>query len=90
MLDNEQKQQLREAAVEYLAGRQSMRFTIRAIHRMLIKNKLVDFPISEADVAETLALLEGFQYVKQHQPPLGSIPEFQITHQGVLFHERNQ
>lgn len=90
MLNPEQKQRLREAVVEYLAGRPTMSFKISSIHRMIYKNQLVDFAYSEDDIAETLALLEGFEYVKQHHPPLGSIPEFQITAQGVLFHERNQ
>ena len=90
MLDNAQKQSLREATVKYLAGKPTMKFGISSLKWMIEKNKLADFPFSEADLAESLALLEGFSYVKQLPPPLGSIPEFQITSQGVLFHERNQ
>lgn len=90
MLDNAQKQSLRETVVEYLAKRPTAKFTISAMCRNLTRAQMVDFPFSEADVAEVLALLEGFGYTQKLRPPLGSIPEHQITSQGVLFHERNQ
>lgn len=88
MLDSAQKQTLREAVVEYLANRSTMKFSVAALTRGVSKARLVDFPFSEADIAEVLAVLSGFGFVKEIMPKLGSIREYQITSDGVVFHER--
>ena len=87
-LDNAEKQKLREAVIEYLAKRSTMRFGVSAMTRGVKKAQYVDFPISEADIAEALAVLVGFGFVKEILPKLGSIRDYQITSDGVVFYER--
>ena len=89
MLDNAQKQYLREAVIEYLAKRSTMSFNVSAVSRGIVRGSLVDFPFSEADIAEALAVLEGLGFVKVIMPRLGSIKEYRITSDGVLFYERS-
>lgn len=89
MLDNAQKQALREGLIEYLAERSQMTFTVSILKRNLTKVKFVDFPVSEADIAEALAVLTGLGFTRELMPKLGSIREYQITPDGTLFHERN-
>lgn len=89
MLDNAQKQYLRESVIEYLAKRSTMSFSVTSVHRGISRSKLVDFPVSEADIAEALAILDGLGFVRSMLPRLGSIKEYQITSDGVLFYERS-
>ncbi|HMO51901.1 MAG TPA: hypothetical protein PKE26_11010 [Kiritimatiellia bacterium] len=89
MLDNAAKQSLRESLIEYLAGKPDYSFSVSTLTRSIKKRNLVDFPFSEADTAEALALLSGLGLVKDIMPKLGSIKEYQATADGVLFHERN-
>ncbi len=89
MLNNAQKQNLREVLVEYLATRSQMAFNVSTLTRNLSKIKHLDFPFSEADIAEALAVLTGLGFTRELMPKLGSIREYQITPDGTLFHERN-
>lgn len=89
-MTNQQKEQLRHAALEYLAGQSTRTFSPTALKRMIMLKDLVDFAFVEEDLMEALAVLEGFKYVVAHRDPLGSSLHIQITAEGVLFHERNQ
>lgn len=89
MLDSAQKQNLREALIEYLAKRSTAKFSISNITRNLARERMVDFVFSEADIAEALAVLNGLGFVRETMPKLGSVREYQVTSDGVLFHERN-
>jgi hypothetical protein len=90
MLDNAQKQYLREALVEYLAKRVGYSFNVSTLTRAVVKNGLVDFPISEADLAEALAVTTGLGFTAEIMPKLGSIREYHITPDGTLFYERQR
>ncbi len=54
---------LRTAVLDYLAGRQAFEFDCPAILRHMVNRALVDFDVSEADVQQTLVFLEGLGLV---------------------------
>lgn len=89
-MTNEEKQQLREAVIEYLAKRPAAKFTVSTITRMVSKRGLIDFDVTEQDVAEALAVLEGYAFVSADYPKFGSVKQYQATSEGVMFHERGE
>ncbi len=84
----ENKQLLRTKVNAFLAERPSFSFTVSDILERLHPS-LPDLPINEQAIAEALAFLQGFDFVKAHTNPLGAGIRYQATPQGILFHERN-
>lgn len=85
----DQKQYLREAALGYLAGKPTMDFELCPMHALMRKRRVCDFDFSESDLAEALAVLEGFGFVSKIKPRLGSVPRYKATAEGVIFHEQS-
>ncbi len=84
-----EKQYLREAALKYLAEKPTQSFELCPLHALMRRRKVCDFDFSEADLAEALAVLEGFGFVSRKRPRLGSVPFYAATAEGVIFHEQS-
>jgi len=89
LIINAQKQFLREAALGYLADKPTMAFELVPLATLLRKRRLCDFDFTESDLAEALAVLEGFGFVSKTKPRLGSVPLYRATAEGVVFHEQS-
>lgn len=89
MLKNDQKQYLREATLKYMSERPTMGLELGPLYTFMRKKPAVDFEFSESDLAEALAVLVGLGFVSQRKPRLGSVPVYQATAEGVIFHEQS-
>lgn len=85
----QQKQELREAALEYLAERPTMSFSVAAITRGIRRRELVDFKYDDEDTSEAIAVLLGFSFVQVIHSKLGGSREYQATAEGIVYHEQN-
>ena len=83
------KEQIREAALCFLADRASHVFPVEQITARIRKDVVIDSDFEESHVADALAVLEGYGLVKRVDRPLSGLVDFQATSQGVTFRERN-
>lgn len=83
------KEQIREAALRFLADRSSHKFPVEEIARRIRDDGSVDGGFDEADLEDALALLCGYGLVARVDRPLSGLYDHQATAQGVLFRERN-
>jgi hypothetical protein len=90
-LSAEQSEYLRHAVLTYLAARFPLRFSAQAIATHLHNRQLVDFPVTDADVAASAELLCGVApaLVSREHDPLGSTIYYGATSDGVLAWERS-
>ncbi len=83
------KEQIREAALRFLADRAAHKFPADEIARRIRAQGAVDAPFDDADLEDALALLDGYGLVARVNRPLSGLHDFQATAQGVIFRERN-
>lgn len=89
-LTNEQKSDLRHAAVEFLRPRALLAFAPEAVARLTYRRGLVDFEPAPEDAREALELLRGLGLVEAIRDPLGAGVSYKITAAGVLAVERGE
>jgi len=82
-------EQLRTAILIFLAERLATAFSADEIERRIRAANQVDGFFQRQDVAEALALLEGFGLVKKIPRPLSGMHDWKVTSEGVIFKERN-
>lgn len=85
-MNEEQREYLRHAVMEFLAARHPTAHPARAIRRRVADE--VDFPLTDADVTATAKFLEELGHVKTTVDPFGSTESFAATSPGVLAWER--
>ena len=85
-LDNQQKEDLRHAALAALAVRAPAALSTRQLARAVKRD--LDFLFEETDVAAALALLEGLKLAESAVDNLGTTTYWRASAAGVLKHER--
>lgn len=81
---------LRRAVLQSLASRQTAEFSVSALVARA-EERLPELSITEQDVEEALAFLEGLFLVRRLENQLGGYTlRWQITTQGMLFCERHR
>lgn len=85
----EHREQLRNALLRILAASPSISFPAAELARRVRASRSVDAPFSDTDVADALALLEGFKLAAPVRRPLSGLADWQATSEGVLFAEQN-
>lgn len=88
-ISQQQREQLREALVGYLAPRCALNFDAPAIKRALTHKRAVDFEIQDEDLTAALFVAEGMGYIKKVNAEMGATLYWQSTSGGVLAAERN-
>jgi len=83
------REQIREAALRFLAKRSSVTFSLEEITRRIQDDHAVDREFDESHVNDALALLSGYGLVERIPRPLSGLEDFKVTAQGVVFMERN-
>ena len=83
------REQLRKAALSFLARRQAYDFDVAAITFHLKEERRLLFIFTEEDVAECLAFLRGMELVTSIEGELGASVTYKATSKGVLLYERN-
>lgn len=82
------KEQIREAALCFLADRAAHSISVEEITRRIRRDHAIDAEFDESHVADALAVLEGYGLVKRVNRPLSGLVDFQATSEGVTFRER--
>ena len=82
------KEQIREAALCFLADRAAHAFSVEQITARIRKDAVIDHDFDESHVNDALAVLEGYGLVKRVNRPLSGLVDFQATSEGVTFRER--
>jgi hypothetical protein len=82
------KEQIREAALCFLADRAAHAFPVEQITARIRTDVVIDHEFDESHVADALAVLEGYGLVKRVNRPLSGLVDFQATSEGVTFRER--
>ena len=82
------KEQIREAALCFLADRAAGTFSVEEITRRIQRDTAIDAEFDESHVNDALALLEGFGLVTRVNRPLSGLVDFKATSEGVTFRER--
>lgn len=82
----ERNQECRRAVRDYLALRSTIAQSLPTIHRRLS----VEWDFSQGEIASALNFLTGTGEVSWSFDRYGSTKHWQITHQGVLAHERGE
>lgn len=83
------KEQIREAALRFLADRPSYAFPVEQIAARIRKDNAIDHDFDESHVNDALAVLEGYGLVRRVNRKLSGLVDFQATSEGVTFRERN-
>ena len=87
-LDNQRKEALRIAVLEYLVERFPARFAPESIQRGLANRHMIDFEADLADIKATLEMLRGMDLVDAVEEKLGSTQYFRATSLGIVEQER--
>lgn len=88
--DPQAKSQLRRAILRHLYAHQATApHPISAIAIHIREARLSPTPFTEQDIAENLHMLQGLGLVQDQLDPLGATRSWQLTSNGILFHERN-
>ena len=82
------KEQIREAALCFLADRVSHVYSVEQITEWIQRNKVIDHEFDESHVNDALAVLQGYGLVKPVDRPLSGLKDYQSTSEGVVFRER--
>lgn len=82
------KEQIREAALCFLADRAAHKFPVEQIASRIRSGTAIDHDFDESHVNDALAVLEGFGLVKRVNRALSGLVDFQVTAEGVTFRER--
>lgn len=85
-----QIEDLRTAALDYLAQRQQLSFDPMQVRRGLLVNRMVDFKPDDADVAVALLFLQGKGWVTLTPSDMGATKYARATSEGVLASERSR
>jgi hypothetical protein len=86
MITNEQREELRHAALEFLSIRHPAAFNLRQIHRAL--NRELGFLVEAADIESALQFLRGLKFTDTTPDELGSTFYWRATSEGVRAYER--
>lgn len=82
------KEQIREAALCFLADRPAHAFPADQITARIRKDSAIDHEFDESHVNDALAVLEGYGLVRRVNRKLSGLVDFQATSEGVTFRER--
>lgn len=87
-LTQQQREDLRHAALAFLADRPRLAFAPEAVARIVYRKGLVDFdpPVEATEAA--LRMLTGLELTEEIVDPLGASLTYRVTAKGVLQHER--
>jgi hypothetical protein len=86
----EHKERLRNAIIAWLAEQPTFGPSIGALTMFLRQAQAIAFEIREEDVAEAVAFLEGYKFIRIEVAALGSTRKLFPTPEGILYHERAQ
>lgn len=89
MKELEQREDLRNALVAFLADRPTRAYSVAELARARDIRQSVDASFDESHVQDALALLIGFGLVHEVPRKLAGLSDFQITSEGVIYRERN-
>ena len=89
MLNQQEREILRQTIAGFLATRSAVSFSCDSIHRSITKREYVDFKIEVNDVESALVFLEGLKYAKKEPSGMGATLYWSATSEGVLASERN-
>jgi hypothetical protein len=91
MLSRDQKKNLQEAIIDFLATRHPNGFPVSFLAGTNGVTRLVDFKFEDFDIAEALAVLCGLGLVQERRAWGSALKEYQITDDGAkLRYERQQ
>lgn len=88
-ISQQQREQLQQAVVGYLATRQALNFDAPSIKRALTYKRVIDTVIEDEDLQAALALSESLGYVKREHELMGFTVYWKATGEGVLVSGRN-
>lgn len=88
MVNAEQKELLRNAALTFIAARPALSFSVSALARFIVLDQLVCFAFTESELVEALTVLEGFGLAVRERGALGASIYWRATSEGVLHYER--
>ncbi|MBU4459196.1 MAG: hypothetical protein KJ579_01405 [Verrucomicrobia bacterium] len=89
-MNNQQKDDLRHAALQFLYERSLLAFAPEAVARLTYRRGMVDFEPTLDDARAALELLRGLGLVEAIRDPLGSAVSYKITAAGTLAVERGE
>jgi hypothetical protein len=89
-LTQPQREELRYAVREQLVNAATVALTAGMLARRIERTRLLDFPVTEADVIPAVSMLVDLGQAKAMPAPLGATLYYQATAIGVLAHERGQ
>lgn len=87
-LDQQQREDVRHAALKFLADRPRLAFAPASVAHMIYRKGLIDFMPDVAAVEAALRLLQGMELVDELVDQLGASLTYRVTAKGVLHHER--
>jgi hypothetical protein len=87
-INQEDRELLRRKVLDYLAPRFRAAFTPEQIASHLRDRRLVDFPVTGADVSLALVVLRDSGFVMEVRESMGVIVYYQVTGAGILEFER--
>lgn len=87
-ISQQQREDIRHAALKFLAERPKLPFGAEPLARMLYRKGLLDFDPPVEAVESALRLLQGMELVEELVDPLGASLYYRVTSKGILHHER--
>jgi predicted transcriptional regulator with HTH domain len=89
MKNIENREELRNALVAFLADRPARAYSVSELARARDIRQSVDAEFDESHVQDALAILIGFGLVQEVPRQLAGLSDYKITSEGVIFRERN-
>lgn len=87
-LSQQQREDIRHAALKFLADRPKLPFGAEPIARLMYRKGLLDFDPPVEAVEAALRLLQGMELVEEIVDPLGASLYYRATAKGILQYER--
>lgn len=89
-LSQPQREELRFAVREQLVNASTVALTAAMLTRRIERAKLLDFAVTDLEVAAAAAFLVSLGHAREIPAALGATLYYQATAAGVLAHERGQ
>ena len=89
MMNQQDREILRQRVIGYLATRQQLQFEAGSIKRSLVSRQNIDFEVSDSDIDQALIFGEGLEFVEHTVSEVGATIYWKATSKAVLEAERN-